>query len=157
GAVFHDISNVVSRRWPLADLVLAPTPVQGPDAIAGVVGALARLNAEPGIDVIIVARGGGSAEELWTFNEEPVARAVFASVVPVVCGVGHETDTTICDFVADVRAPTPSAAAELVVPDRAQLRRQIDGRIVHALGYLQNLAARDKRAVETALSRSLRA
>jgi exodeoxyribonuclease VII large subunit len=157
GAVFHDIQNVLGRRWPLAELVLAPTPVQGPDAVAGVVAALARLNAEPGIDVIIVARGGGSAEELWTFNEEPVARAVFASIIPVVSGVGHETDTTICDFVADVRAPTPSAAAELVAPDRALLGRQVDNRILHALGYLQNLAARDRRSVETALSRSLRA
>src|SRR5262245_27064603 len=92
GAVFHDICNVVRRRWPLTEVVLAPTPVQGPDAVEGVVNAIELLNETDGIDVIIVARGGGSVEELWTFNEEPVARAVFASVLPVVSAVGHETD-----------------------------------------------------------------
>ncbi len=121
GAVFHDICRVLERRWPLAEVVLAPTAVQGPEAVPGIVAALGALNREPGIDVIIVARGGGSLEDLWAFNEEPVARAVFGSAVPVVSGVGHETDTTICDFVADVRAPTPSAAAELVAPDRTEV------------------------------------
>jgi exodeoxyribonuclease VII large subunit len=121
GAVFHDICRVLERRWPLAEVVLAPTAVQGPEAVPGIVAALGALNREPSIDVIIVARGGGSLEDLWAFNEEPVARAVFGSAVPVVSGVGHETDTTICDFVADVRAPTPSAAAELVAPDRTEV------------------------------------
>ncbi len=157
GAVFHDICNVLGRRWPLAEVVLAPTPVQGPEAAPGVVAALARLNAMPGIDAIIVARGGGSAEELWTFNEEAVARAVFASVVPVVSAVGHETDTTLCDYVADLRAPTPSAAAELVAPDRAQIARQIDGRLSHGLAVLRNVAARDRTSVERALARCERA
>jgi exodeoxyribonuclease VII large subunit len=118
GAVFHDICHVLERRWPLAEVVLAPAPVQGPDAIAGVIGGLAQLNRRGDLDVIIVARGGGSLEELAAFNSEHVARAIFASDTPVVSAVGHETDTTIADFVADRRAPTPSAAAEIVAPDR---------------------------------------
>lgn len=118
GAVFHDICHVLSRRWPPAEIVLAPTPVQGPGAVAGIVGALAQLNDRGDIDVIIAGRGGGSIEELWAFNDEHVARAIFASAVPVVSAVGHETDTTIADLVADRRAPTPSAAAEIVAPDR---------------------------------------
>jgi exodeoxyribonuclease VII large subunit len=121
GAVFHDISNILGRRWPLVEVVLAPTAVQGPEAAPGVVSALAALNEEEAIDVIIVARGGGSLEELWAFNEEPVARAIYGSRVPVVSAIGHETDYTIADFVADLRAPTPSAAAELVAPDRLEV------------------------------------
>jgi exodeoxyribonuclease VII large subunit len=121
GAVFHDICNILGRRWPLAEVVLAPTAVQGAEAASGVVSALAALNDEGAIDVIIVARGGGSLEELWAFNEEPVARAIYASRVPVVSAIGHETDYTIADFVADLRAPTPSAAAELVAPDRLEV------------------------------------
>ncbi len=125
GAVFHDIQNIIGRRWPLAELALAHTPVQGPEAPANIVAALRAVNQAPGIDVVILARGGGSLEELWAFNEESVARAVHGSRVPVVSAVGHETDFTICDFVADVRAPTPSAAAELVAPDQAVLRRRV--------------------------------
>jgi exodeoxyribonuclease VII large subunit len=118
GAVFHDICQVLTRRWPLAEVVLSPAPVQGPLAASGIVGGIEQLNRRGDIDVMIVGRGGGSIEELWAFNEEPVARAIFASAVPVVSAVGHETDTTIADFVADRRAPTPSAAAEIVAPDR---------------------------------------
>jgi exodeoxyribonuclease VII large subunit len=121
GAVFHDICHVLERRWPLTEVVLAPTPVQGPQAASGIVGGIDKLNSRGDIDVMIVGRGGGSIEELWAFNEEPVARAIFASSVPVVSAVGHETDTTIADFVADRRAPTPSAAAEIVVPDRIEV------------------------------------
>ncbi len=121
GAVFHDICNVLKRRYPLATVVLAPAKVQGDGAAATVVAAIQALNALGDIDVIIVARGGGSLEELWAFNEEPVARAIYASKIPIISGVGHETDTTIADYVADVRAPTPSAAAELVAPDVAAL------------------------------------
>jgi exodeoxyribonuclease VII large subunit len=120
GAALQDILNVLRRRFPLAEVVLAPCQVQGAGAADTVVEALYGLY-DAGVDVIIVARGGGSAEDLWTFNEEVVARAAFASPVPLVSGVGHETDTTIIDFVADVRAPTPSAAAELVSPDIADL------------------------------------
>ena len=121
GAVFHDICQVLERRWPQAEIVLAPTAVQGPDAAPRIAHAIATLNQTPDIDVIIVARGGGSLEDLWAFNEEPVARAIFGSTIPTVSGVGHETDTTIADFVADLRAPTPSAAAELVAPERTEV------------------------------------
>jgi exodeoxyribonuclease VII large subunit len=126
GAVFHDISHVLERRWPLAEVLLAPTPVQGVEAALGITEAIRQLNALPGMDVIIVARGGGSIEELWPFNEEIVARAIYASAVPVVSGVGHETDYTIADFVADVRAPTPSTAAEAVAPDRRDVSRRAE-------------------------------
>jgi exodeoxyribonuclease VII large subunit len=121
GAVFHDICHVLERRWPLAEVVLAPAPVQGPLAVAGIIGGLDTLNARGDIDVIIAGRGGGSIEELWAFNEEPVARAIFASATPVVSAVGHETDTTIADYVADRRAPTPSAAAEIIAPHRVDV------------------------------------
>jgi exodeoxyribonuclease VII large subunit len=120
GAALQDILTVLRRRYPLAEVVLAACQVQGAGAADTVVEALYGLY-EEGVDVIIVARGGGSAEDLWAFNEEVVARAAFASPVPLVSGVGHETDTTIIDFVADLRAPTPSVAAELVSPDVADL------------------------------------
>ena len=127
GAVWQDIQNVVSRRYPLAELRLSPTSVQGDVAAAQIAGAIANLNDEGLADVIIVARGGGSLEDLWCFNSEAVARAIFASGIPVVSGVGHETDHTIADDVADRRAPTPSAAAEVVTPDRNQLQANIFG------------------------------
>jgi exodeoxyribonuclease VII large subunit len=130
GAVFHDICHVLQRRWPLAEVILAATPVQGPDAVIGVAEGIRALNNAGDIDVIIVARGGGSTEELWAFNEEIVARAIYASAVPIVSAVGHETDYTIADFVADVRAPTPSAAAERVAPDRRDIYRQVAGMMV---------------------------
>ena len=125
GAVFHDIQNVLRQRYPLAELLLAPSSVQGDAAAREIVNALGQLNQDGRSDVIIVARGGGSLEDLWPFNEESVARAIYASRIPVVSAVGHETDYTIADYVADLRAPTPSAAAELVTPDQAELRREI--------------------------------
>ena len=140
GAVIQDITNVLQRRYPLAELVLAATPVQGDSAAPGIVNAIGALNSEPGIDVIIIARGGGSIEDLWAFNEEIVARAIFASDIPIVSGVGHETDVTIADLVADVRAPTPSAAAELVAPDRRELT-------VAVAGFAQTLSDRTSRLV----------
>jgi len=121
-AALHDILRVISRRYPLGQVILAPTLVQGEEAPPQIVAALGALNARPEIEVIILARGGGSLEELWAFNDERVARAVAASRVPVVCGVGHEVDFTIADFAADVRAPTPTAAAAQVVPDRVELQ-----------------------------------
>ena len=133
GAVFHDIQNVIQRRYPLAELVLSPTIVQGPGAAPKIAAALELLDREGGCDVIIVGRGGGSMEDLWPFNEEVVARAIYACRTPVVSAVGHETDETIADYVADVRAPTPSAAAELAVPDAFVLRRNLDS--VAALFY----------------------
>ena len=132
GAVWHDVRTVLARRWPLTRVVLSPCLVQGDGASASVVRALGRVDrwaerclAEGRPDevpvVTILARGGGSLEDLWTFNDEAVVRAVVGHRRPVVCGVGHETDVTLADFAADVRAPTPSAAAELVVPDRAEV------------------------------------
>ena len=121
GSVWHDIQNVIRRRYPLVELAIAPAPVQGEDAAPAIAESLHAAGNEPGVDVVIVARGGGSLEDLWAFNEEAVARAIFACPVPVVSAVGHETDYTIADLVADLRAPTPSAAAELVVPDRTEL------------------------------------
>ena len=129
GAVWQDIRTVVSRRFPMVELALAPAMVQGDAAAGTIVEGIATLNDEPDIDVVIVARGGGSLEDLWPFNEESVARAVFSSRVPVVSAVGHETDFTVCDLVADVRAPTPSAAAEIVVPDRMELLQRLSASV----------------------------
>ena len=145
GAVLHDICRVLSRRWPLVEVVLAPTQVQGDGACEGVCRALADLNDIPDVDVIVVARGGGPLEDLWTFNEEQVARAIFASQVPVVSAVGHETDVTIADFVADLRAPTPSAAAELISPDRLEVALRVDGAVA-SLTALARARVRDARA-----------
>ncbi|MBE3563187.1 MAG: exodeoxyribonuclease VII large subunit [Hydrogenibacillus schlegelii] len=138
GAAIRDILTTLGRRFPAANVVIIPAQVQGLEAPASLVAALGRLRSlVPPPDVAIVARGGGSIEELWAFNDEAVARAIFASPVPVISGVGHETDTTIADFVADLRAPTPTGAAERAVPDRrelrkllAELRRRMEGRLV---------------------------
>jgi exodeoxyribonuclease VII large subunit len=143
GAALQDILKVLGRRYPLAEVVLAPCQVQGGGSAESVVEALYALYQQE-VDVIIVARGGGSAEDLWSFNEEVVARAVFASPVPVVSGVGHETDTTIIDFVADVRAPTPSAAAELVTPTVEALAGALDegrARLTQAIAARLDAAA----------------
>ncbi len=121
GAVLHDICNVLRRRNPLVQLLLAPTQVQGAGAAEMIAGAIAAINRFD-IDLLIVARGGGSIEDLWAFNEECVARAIYDSRVPVISAVGHETDFTIADFVADLRAPTPSAAAEIAVADVREWR-----------------------------------
>lgn len=121
GAALKDMLNTLRRRYPLAEVVLAASPVQGDQAPAGIMKALMALNRLAAPDVILLARGGGSIEDLWAFNDEGVARMVAASEAPVISGVGHQTDFTIADFVADLRAPTPTAAAELATPDRADL------------------------------------
>ncbi len=127
GAALQDMLTVIGRRWPLMRIVLSPTPVQGDDAPPKIIAALRRLYRRTDMDAIIVARGGGSIEDLWCFNDEAVARTIAQSPVPIVSGVGHEVDFTIADFVADVRAPTPSAAAELITPDQAEVRTIIGG------------------------------
>ncbi|MBI4475832.1 MAG: exodeoxyribonuclease VII large subunit [Acidobacteria bacterium] len=126
GAAIRDIIHVLGRRYPNAHLVIRPSRVQGEDAAADIATALCAIGNVPGVDVIIVGRGGGSIEDLWAFNEERVARAIARSPVPVVSAVGHETDVTIADFVADVRAPTPSAAAEMVVARKDEFCAGID-------------------------------
>ena len=127
GAVIRDIINVSTRRNPNVYIKLLPVPVQGPEAAEKIVDAIKLMNEKKLADVIIVARGGGSLEDLWPFNEEIVARAIYDSELPVISAVGHETDFTIADFVADLRAPTPSAAAELAVPNIADIKLKLEG------------------------------
>jgi exodeoxyribonuclease VII large subunit len=126
-AALSDLLTTLARRWPSLRVIVYPTAVQGAGAAAEIAAAIRTANARAEVDVLIVARGGGSIEDLWAFNEEAVAQAVHESVLPVVSGVGHETDFTICDFVADVRAPTPTGAATLVAPDRHAVLRDVAG------------------------------
>jgi exodeoxyribonuclease VII large subunit len=167
GVVWRDIGHVLARRWPLAQVVLVAAQVQGEDAPASIVAAFRRLErwidqcrvenrSDDAPQVTILARGGGSLEDLWSFNDERVVRAVVAHSVPVVCGVGHEVDVTLADFAADVRAPTPSAAAELVVPDRAEWEkafRRASDRIAAAANRQLAANRRDLDAERRALVR----
>lgn len=153
GAVFHDICNVIERRYPLAEVVLSPTLVQGDRAAGEIVAAIRALNDLGEIDVIIVARGGGSLEELWPFNEEAVVRAIYASRVPIISGVGHETDTTISDMVADLRAPTPSAAAEIAVPDATRLQGQVAILQRDAFNSMNQQTTQHRQGLEIAVQR----
>ena len=125
GAAIHDILTVIARRFPAVEIILRAAQVQGVGAAEDIAAGIDELNTIPDIDVMIVGRGGGSLEDLWAFNEEPVARALARSRIPVISAVGHEVDYTIADYVADLRAPTPSAAAELVVPDRVAVLDQV--------------------------------
>lgn len=125
GAALQDMLNTIRRRFPITEVILSPTSVQGVDAPPNIVEALQRLNREVHPDVILIGRGGGSIEDLWAFNDETVARAVAASEAPIVSGVGHETDFTLTDFAADLRAPTPTAAAEMATPDKLELLAQV--------------------------------
>ena len=154
GAVIRDIISVFRRRAPQVALTLVPSAVQGREATAQLVRAL-QLADRAGFDAIILARGGGSLEDLWCFNEEAVARAVAACITPVVSAVGHETDVSISDFVADVRAPTPSAAAELLAPDSADLQRRLDNLRRRLLLRMQGLLAQQRLRLD-GLGRRLR-
>lgn len=149
GAAVRDIINVITRRYPYAKILLYPALVQGSGAAASVCAGIELFNRLKNADVLIVGRGGGSIEDLWAFNEEPVARAIFASEIPVVSAVGHETDFTIADFVADLRAPTPSAAAELCVPSQTELISRIAADTLrmknHMTKLLENLSLRAAR------------
>ncbi|MBR6783331.1 MAG: exodeoxyribonuclease VII large subunit [Clostridia bacterium] len=155
GAAVRDMINVSRRRFPAVKLYLYPSLVQGPTAPAQLIKALKNLDASGKCDVIIIGRGGGSAEDLWCFNDEALAHAVYECKTPIISAVGHETDFTICDFVADLRAPTPSAAAELAVPDVRDLKKQfanVEKRMLHSLNskteYLkQRLLALSQRPV----------
>lgn len=142
GAAIHDLLTIIHRRWPLAYVLIAPVPVQGDEAGGQIAKAIRMLNELGELDVLIVGRGGGSLEDLWAFNEEIVVRAIASSRIPVVSAVGHETDVTLADLAADYRAPTPSAAAELVVPDCSTVR--------HHLGHHRVRLERSMRSLSVA-------
>ncbi len=148
GAAIRDIINVISRRFPMTELILCPVAVQGEYAAGQISEAIELFNREKAADVLIVGRGGGSVEELWAFNEEKVARAVAASDIPVISAVGHETDFTICDFAADLRAPTPSAAAELAVPDCRQQKEMLEAFSRRMLSAMSDKLATEKAVIE---------
>ncbi|WP_267221675.1 exodeoxyribonuclease VII large subunit [Dyella silvae] len=146
GAAIRDVLSVMSRRWPLAEVDVLPVPVQGREAPPAIVQMLRKASASGRYDVLLLTRGGGSLEDLWAFNDEQVARAIHASAVPVVSAVGHEIDFSIADFVADLRAPTPSAAAELLVPDAHALRR-------HLYQLQQRLVTLEQRRLQSRIQR----
>lgn len=153
GAAWHDILNVSALRDPAVPIVLIPVTVQGETAAAQIAAGIRAANEQTDADVVIVARGGGSAEDLWCFNEEQVARTVVASRIPVVSGVGHEIDTTICDLAADVRASTPSNAAEIVFPDRRELRGRTEALRISLKRATENEIARKDAKVREAMLR----
>jgi exodeoxyribonuclease VII large subunit len=136
-AALHDVLTTLRRRAPYCRIVVFPVPVQGDGAARAIASMLARASARADVDVLLLVRGGGSIEDLWSFNEEVVARAIRASKIPVVVGIGHESDYTIADFAADLRAPTPTAAAEVVAPEAAAVTRALDGRVERLRNALQ--------------------
>ncbi len=142
GAAVHDIQTVLERRFPAAEIIFAPVQVQGELAAPQISAAIEEFNRKKAADVLIVGRGGGSIEDLWAFNEELVAHAVYESEIPVISAVGHETDTTIIDFVADLSAPTPSAAAELAVPDVREVLFALDGQLDDLTGAMEGVLQR---------------
>ncbi len=138
GAAVQDIINVLSRRWKLCEIMLCPVLVQGENAAGDMISTLERIYTLSDCDLIIIGRGGGSIEDLWAFNNEALARKIYESPIPVISAVGHETDFTICDFVADLRAPTPSAAAELAVPDQNEYLLKLQSYLIRLKTSLQN-------------------
>ena len=152
GAAIRDILNIINRRFPNVHILLVPVKVQGEGAGKEVAAALKDLNQIKDVDVIIVGRGGGSMEDLWAFNEEVVARAIFESKIPVISAVGHEVDFTISDFAADLRAPTPSAAAELVVKDKKSLIGNIVSLNKRLLGNIQGILSESKTQLNNMVS-----
>ncbi len=152
GAAVRDIINVTGRRYPLADIFLYPSLVQGDGAVENLIRALDFFEKSSLVDVIIIGRGGGSIEDLWAFNSEKLARKIFALSVPIISAVGHETDFTICDFVADLRAPTPSAAAEIAVPDIRDLAMRTDDFETRLLSALIRIAERKREKFESVIS-----
>lgn len=144
GAAIRDIINVITRRYPACEILIYPSLVQGPSAAANIAEGIEYFNKQNEVDTLIVGRGGGSIEDLWAFNEEIVAKAVYNSNIPIISAVGHETDFTICDFVADLRAPTPSAAAELAVPDCAELISRVSTLKVRLTQSVLNLIRTNK-------------
>lgn len=148
GAAVHDIKNVLKRRFPAAEMLLFPSAVQGAEAPEQLCAGVAFLGATGLCDVIIIGRGGGSAEDLWAFNDEALAREIAACPIPIISAVGHESDFTICDFVADRRAPTPSAAAELAVPDTGELLTAIGLRASRMAQLTQGKIAQEKRCLQ---------
>jgi exodeoxyribonuclease VII large subunit len=153
GAAVRDMLQVLTRRWPGGDIVIVPVPVQGADAAPKIAAALRSVHRIPGVDIVITGRGGGSLEDLWAFNEEVVARAIFDCKLPVVSAVGHETDVTIADLVADRRALTPSEAAELVVPDAAEVCLGLDRYTERLAGALHGRAARLRLSLDSLAAR----
>ena len=153
GAAFRDLVSVAERRYPLAEIVISPSRVQGSGAAESIVKSIKHLNDYPGIDVIIVARGGGSIEDLWAFNEEIVARAIFKSKISLISGVGHEVDFTISDYVADLRAPTPSVAMEIATPDITEIENFIDQFLLNSSTNIEELIETKKEEV-VSLARS---
>lgn len=147
GAAIHDIIRIAGRRYPLAEILLYPALVQGSGAAQSLIGGVEFFNAVDLVDLIIIGRGGGSVEDLWAFNDEGLARAVAASALPVISAVGHESDVTICDFVADLRAPTPSGAAELAVPDAGEIQAQLDATMARLTRAVSNHLGRARQSV----------
>ncbi len=149
GAAVQDIKNILSRRFPCAEAVLYPVFVQGDGSVEQLVKAVNYFSSTKSVDVVIIGRGGGSIEDLWSFNSEMLARAIYACEVPIISAVGHETDFTISDFVADRRAETPSAAAEMAVPDTAELKKQLSASVFGMQSLIRGLISSDREALNT--------
>ncbi|MGE6488467.1 exodeoxyribonuclease VII large subunit [Paenisporosarcina sp. NPDC076898] len=152
GAAIRDIVTTLSRRYPLAEVIIFPALVQGAGAAPSIVKALKRAHSYPDLDVCIVGRGGGSIEDLWAFNEEVVAREIANSTIPIISAVGHETDTTIADFVSDLRAPTPTAAAELAVPNQLDLLERVSNRKSQMVSIVTAILSQERKRLNRVVS-----